>query len=111
MDNFAFMREIVVNSYDEAKEKLIDLVYNKYKFIIVYGLGNNGKTHLISEIDTHRYKVVYEYNDIEDLTTICKDRTRDIYLIELRDSEELSYFQECTWPVFVLNMNKVKFLR
>ena len=83
MDNFSFTREIIVDSYKEAKNTLIDLVKNKYKFIIVYGLGNNGKTHLISEIDTHRYKVVYEYENIQDLTTICKDRTPDIYLIEL----------------------------
>ena len=39
----------VPSTYNEAKEKLTELLSNGSQFIVLYGSGKNGKSHLMNE--------------------------------------------------------------
>jgi hypothetical protein len=97
---------------------------DKPKYIILYGNGGNGKSHLIKElsdyysfiysnaknkpIENENYVVILEYDDIQELENIAKNRTPTKYILQLNTLEELSYFEGCLWPVIVINMNALK---
>lgn len=99
---------VKVSSYKEA-----EMLFNKYiqsnsKIIILYGRVNNGKTHLMRHVDTRDYKLVFEYNDILELGFINNDKTTDKFIVELHDTEELSYFEDNNTSLKIIDMNSIK---
>jgi hypothetical protein len=116
-----------VSSYSHAKSLCETYMQENARFIILYGRGGNGKSHLIKElsenhdlifsdyvngnIEKEKYVVLNEYNDIQELENVAKNRTPTKFILHLNDSEELSYFQDCLWPVIVIDMNALKFGR
>lgn len=95
-----------VASYKEAEILLNKYIQKNAKIIIVYGRGNNGKTHLIRNVDTSDYIKVFEYSDILELGFINNDKTPDKFIVELHDNEELSYFEND--KIKIIDMNSIK---
>lgn len=95
-----------VASYKEAEILLNKYIQKNAKIIIVYGRGNNGKTHLIRNVDTSNYIKVFEYSDILELGFINNDKTPDKFIVELHDNEELSYFEND--KIKIIDMNSIK---
>lgn len=95
-----------VSSYKEAQILLNKYIQKNAKTIIVYGRGNNGKTHLIRNVDTSDYILIFEYCDILELGFINNDKSADKFIVELRDNEELSYFEND--KIKIIDMNSIK---
>ena len=99
---------VKVSSYKEAEMLFNTFIQKNTKNIILYGRGNNGKTHLMRNVDTRDYKLVFEYNDILELGFINNDKTTDKFIVELHDDEELSYFEDNNSSLKIIDMNSIK---
>ena len=99
---------VKVSSYKEAEMLFNTFIQKNTKNIILYGRGNNGKTHLMRNVDTRDYKLVFEYTDILELGFINNDKTTDKFIVELHDTEELSYFEDNNSSLKIIDMNSIK---
>jgi len=99
---------VKVSSYKESQMLINKYIQSNSKIIILYGRGNNGKTHLMRQVDTRDYKLVFEYNDILELGFINNDKTTDKFIVELHDTEELSYFEDNNTSLKIIDMNSIK---
>jgi len=99
---------VKVSTYKEAEMLINNNIQKNTKIIIVYGRGDNGKTHLMRNADTRDYNLVFEYTDILELGFINNDKTTDKFIVELHDDEELSYFDTCSCSIVIIDMNRVK---
>lgn len=97
---------VLVSCYKEAEMLINKYIQSNSKIIILYGRGNNGKTHLIRHVDTRNYNLVFEYNDILELGFINNDKSTDKFIVELHDTEELSYFEND--KIKIIDMNSIK---
>lgn len=105
------MKTFYPHDYLQAETYFLDSLKKGIKFIIIYGRGSNGKTHLIQSKKelTNDYNILFDYEDIQDLNNIACDKTQRKYILELRDSEELSYFEFCNSEFHVIDMNMIKY--